>query len=313
MINKEIQFVGIQMIPLDQPVVLHVGGQTTGSEDHVVYLAANRAGLRRSGYGLFCFDPIGTGADSLGDDMPAPADDAGQIATRAERLAKRFAPDRRAGSQGFLVSAPDLAGPLPELLLGRFHPNVRMRARALRLALGQPVQRLVLAVQPYETLFHSVWMTLALDRRIEPFADYAQALAAFQGGWADLAAVLAEELEVRDLVVQATPASATQMLTLLLPGVTLRQPVQPLPKPRVTQSAVAMSQRCIAQGTRLQPGQRDRLVAFHARQPQNSPDLGFSALALADLRGRYVADLDMIAEMAGAHIVGAILPALAAE
>jgi len=301
------------MIPLDQPVILHVGGQTTGSEDHVVYLAANRAGLRRAGYGLYCFDPMGSGADSLCDDMPDPAADADQIAEVAARLAKRLDPDRRPGTKGFVVSAPDLAGPMPELLLGRLHPNARKRARALRQALGQPVQRLVLAVQPYETLFHSVWMTLALDRRMDPFTDYAAALARFQGGWADLASVLVEELGVRDLVVQAAPTSAGQMLALLLPDVTLRQPVQPLPKPRVTQSAVAMSQRCIAQGTRLQPGQRDRLVAFHARQPQDPTCPGFSALALSDLRGRYVADLDMIAHIAGAHVVGSMLPALAAE
>lgn len=301
------------MIPLDQPVILHVGGQTTGSEDHVVYLAANRAGLRRAGYGLFCFDPMGSGADSLCDDMPDPAADADQIAAAALRLAKRLDPDRRPGTNGFLISAPDLAGPLPELLLGRLHPNARKRARTLRQALGQSVQKLVLAVQPYETLFHSVWMTLALDRRMDPFAAYAAALAQFHGGWADLATVLVEELGVRDLVVQATPTSASQMLTLLLPDVTLRQPVQPLPKPRVTQSAVAMSQRCIAQGTRLQPGQRDRLVAFHARQPQDQASPGFSALALSDLRGRYVADLDMIAQIAGAHVVGTLLPALAAE
>lgn len=312
MVNEN-QFTGAEMIPEGQAVYLHVGGQTTGAEDHVVYLAANRAGLRRAGYGLCCFDPLGTGAESLADGMPGPGADEGVVAACAERLAARFAPDRRAGAQGFAVSAPDLAGPVADLLIGRFHPNARLRARTLRRALGQPVARLVMMVQPYEQIFHAVWMALALDRPIDPFSDYAPALASFQGGWADLAEALADELQVGEMIVQAAPVSAAQLQATLLPGVALRQPVQPLPKPRVTPGAVAMAQRCMAQGLRLQPGQRDRLVAFHSRQPQHRPETGFSALALSDLRGRYVADLDMIARWSGAHVVGAPLPALAAE
>ncbi len=294
-------------------IYLHVGGQTSGAEDLVVYLAANRSGLRRNGIGLYCFDPMGGGEDSLGVDMPAPDADETAVAAAAARLAQRFGPDRRAGSDGFLISASDLAGPLAEVMLGRFHPHARKRARTLRQAVGQRVDRLVLAVQPYEVLFHSVWMALAMDRRIDPFAEYAAALMQFQGGWADLGQALVEELEVGELVIVAAPAAAPQMLAHLLPGRVLRQPVQPLPKPRVTPSAVAMAQRCIAQGARLQPGQRDRLVAFHARQPQLRPDLGLSALALADLRGRYVADLDTLARLSEVTVIGGNASMMAAE
>ena len=301
------------MLTDSQAVHLHVGGQTTGAEDLVVWLAANRAGLRRAGYGLFCFDVLGAGDDSFASALPADPSDEQECAQAAAALAARFAPDRKAGEEGFLLSVPDLAGPMGELMLGRFHGQARARARLLRQALGQEVARLVLAVQPYEVLFHSVWMMSAMDRRIEPFADYAPALAGFQGGWADLAAVLCEELEVRELVVQAAPVASAEMLDALVPGLALRQPVEPRPKPRITQSAVAMAQRLSAQGTRLQPGQRDRLVAFHARQPQLRPDYGFSALALADLRGRYIADLDMMARGFGAHVSGATVPAMAAE
>ncbi len=292
---------------------LHVGGQTTGAEDLVVYLAANRAGLRRAGYGLFCFDPAGVGPDSVGADMPEPNADEAAVAAAAARLSAKFGPDRRAGAEGFVLSAADLAGPMAELLLGRFHPNAGLRAKTLRQALGQPIDRLVLVVQPYEVLFHSVWMALAADRRIDAFAEYAQALMQFRGGWADLGEVLAEELEVRELVIVAAPAAPQQALAHILPGVNLRQPIQPYAKPRVTPSAVAMLQRCMAQGTRLQPGQRDRLVAFHARQPQLRSEAVFSPLALSDLRGRYVADLDTLARLSEVTLIGGVLPAMAAE
>lgn len=297
----------------NQAVFLHVGSQTTGAEDLVVYLAANRAGLRRAGYGLYCFDVLSTGADSVADVMPDPNADEAVMERIGLDLASRFAPDRKSGPEGFLIAAPDLAGPVAELLLGRFHPNARKRARTLRKATGQPVRRLVLSVQPYEVLFHSVWMALALDRRMEPFAEYAQALTQFQGGWADLAQTLVEELDVEELIVQATPATPPQLLATLLPGAALRQPVEPLSKPPITPSAVAMAQRCMVQGTKLQPGQRDRLIAFHARHPQVRPDYGISSLALSDMRTRYHNDLDRIARLPGAQIVGAPAHAVAAE
>lgn len=294
-------------------VLLHVGGLTTGAEDFVVYLAANRAGLRRAGFGLSCFDPSGVGPESLGPVMPEPGADDAAIVAAGEAIARKFGPDRKVGSEGFIISAPDLAGPATDLMLGRFHPSARMRARALRLAIGQPVDRLVLTIQPYTELFHSTWLMLAVDRPMEPFMDYADAMHAFQGGWADLAQVLVEELEVRELVVVAEPASPRQLLLHLRPGLLLRQPVVPLPKPRATPSAVAMLQRCIMQGMRLQPGQHDRLIAFHARQPQVRSESVFSSLALSDLRGRYVADLDTLAAMAGTTLIGAEERAMAAE
>jgi len=292
---------------------LHVGGLTAGAEDLVVYMAANRAGLRRAGFGLFCFDPAGHGPQAFAQALPDPVTDAAGLDAAAAALAARLAPDLRAATTGMVLSIADLAGPASDLILGRFHPQARQRARLVRKALGQGVDRLVLAVQPYEEIFHATWMRLAMDRAIEPFADYAPVLAEFHGGWADLGAALIEELELRELCVIAAPMGAPDMLDHIVPGLHLRQPVRPIAAPRITPGAVAMAQRCIAQGTRLQPGQRDRLVAFHARQPQVSPALGFSALALADLRGRYVADLDALAERAGVTMVGARELALAAE
>jgi hypothetical protein len=294
-------------------VYLHMGGQSANAEDIVVYLASNRAGLRRAGYGLFCFDPAGSGPDSLAAIMPEPRADETAVAAAAAGLVAQFGPDRRSGGQGFVISAADLAGPMTELLLGRFHPNARQRARVLRQALGQNVERLVLVAQPYEELFHSVWMALALDRRIDPFADYAEALANFRGGWAELGEALIEELELKELVVLSRPASPVETLAAILPDVRLRQPVQPLAKPRITPGAVAMAQRCMAQGLRLAPGQRDRLVAFHARQPQITPDLGFSALALSDLRGRYIADIDALSRFCAVKLEGESALSMAAE
>ena len=53
--------------------------------------------------------------------------------------------------------------------------------------------------------------------------------------------------------------------------------------------------------------------AFHARQPQLPAPVPFEGLRLADLRGRYVADLDSLARMPGVEVVGGTMAHMAAE
>lgn len=293
------------MIPQGQTIHLHVGGTTTGAEDQIVFLAANRSGLRRAGYGLACFDPMGAAANSQGDLLPAPGGTEADLAGAAARIAARIAPDRRAGATGLILSMPDLAGPLPELLLGRFHPNARLRARALAMALGQPVDRLVLTIQPYDHLYRSTWLMLAADRQMDPLADYAPALAEARGGWTDLALALCEELSVRELVVieaaeQQVP-TGTELLAALVPGLSLRQAVHPLSRPRLTTGAVALLARCAAQGVKLAPGQRERLIALHARQPEPPAASAFTTGQAARMAIQYERDRQTLQVAAPAH------------
>ncbi|MGB3148476.1 MAG: hypothetical protein WBA91_12070, partial [Paracoccaceae bacterium] len=124
---------------------------------------------------------------------------------------------------------------------------------------------------------------------------------------------LTEELGVGELIIQLSRTSPQQSLGALVPGISLRQPIQPLPKPRVTATAVAMVQRLQAQAIRLQPGQQDRLIGFHARQPQLAPDYGLAPTQLADLRGRFMADIERLAKATDAQLVGQPTIALAAE
>ena len=99
----------------------------------------------------------------------------------------------------------------------------------------------------------------------------------------------------------------------LAPGLRLTSPVPGLPMPVITDSAITMLQRHYRQGVRFAPGQRDRLLAFHAHQPQIARESGFAGLQLADLRGRYVADLATLARTDGIRVAGQIFPAIAAE
>ncbi|MGB3147677.1 MAG: hypothetical protein WBA91_07965, partial [Paracoccaceae bacterium] len=217
------------MLSQAQTIHLYAGGHPTDAEDLLVFLAANRSGLRRAGYGFFGFELQQTGRESLEGLMPRQTITDTDISTAAAAVAGRIAADRRGGSTGFVLAVPELLGPAGDLLEGRFFTDSRTRAKAIRLALGQRVDRLVLAVQPYEVLLQAAWATAAMDRKILPFGAFAATLSTMAGVWVEAGLALTEELGVGELIIQLSRTSPQQSLGALVPGISLRQPIQPLP------------------------------------------------------------------------------------
>jgi len=297
-------------------ILVHAGAHCTGSRDFQRFLAANRESIAAAGYALAYPGRDGAAGGTLDCPLPDPrhaeTEIAGFSATLACRLEAAAPPG--AGLRGLILSEHDLAGRMSDLLGGRFYPAAGLRAATLRAALGRPVDRLVITLKPYDALFLSSWRHFAVDRPIEPFAEYVPAMAGFLGGWVDTVAALRDGLEATSVTILTSRGQPDEVLTHLAPDASPPAPVRPAPMPRVTDSAVAMAQRHFRQGARFAPGQRDRLLAFHAHQPQSASVHGFAGLPLADLRGRYIADLDTLARLPWVDMVGsALLPAMAAE
>lgn len=293
-------------------IVVHAGSHCSGAEEFQAVLGANRAALTAAGLDLAYPGRGGAEGGRFDCTFPEPrhkfSDICDHVGAIGSALASCFS-----GAERFLISEHDLAGRMSGLLAGRFYPTAHQRAEALRAALGRPVDRLVLVVKPYDTLFTSVWRRFALDRLMEPFADYAPGMMNFSGGWAEVVAALRDGLDARHVTVLAERPAPEELFAHLLPGLRIPRLALPAPQPEITESAIAMIQRHYRQGGRFAPGQRDRILAFHARQPQLPREAGFAGLPLADLRGRFVADLDTIARMRGVEVVGNLVPAMAAE
>ena len=293
-------------------IVVHAGSHCSGAEEFQAVLGANRAALTAAGLDLAYPGRGGAEGGRFDCTFPEPrhkfSDICDHVAAIGSALASSFS-----GAERFLISEHDLAGRMAGLLTGRFYPTAHQRAEALRAALGRPVDRLVLVVKPYDTLFASVWRRFALDRLMEPFADYAPGMMNFSGGWAEVVAALRDGLDARHVTVLAERPTPDELFAHLLPGFRIPRLALPAPQPEITESAIAMIQRHYRQGGRFAPGQRDRILAFHARQPQLPREAGFAGLPLADLRGRFVADLDTLARMRGVEVVGNLVPAMAAE
>jgi hypothetical protein len=293
-------------------IVVHAGTHCTGAEEFQTVLGASRAALTDAGLDLAYPGRGGAEGGRFDCAFPEPRHQFSDICDHVAAIGGALA-ESQSGADRFLISEHDLAGRMAGLLGGRFYPTARQRAEALRAALGRAVDRLVLVVKPYDALFVSAWRRFALDRPMEPFADYAPGMANFSGGWTDVVEALRDGLDARHVTVLAERPAPAELFAHLLPDFRLPNLKLPAAQPEVTESAIAMIQRHYRQGGRFVAGQRERILAFHARQPQLPREAVFAGLPLADLRGRFVADLDTIARMRGVEVVGNLVPAMAAE
>lgn len=293
-------------------ILVHAGAHCSGGEEFQRFLGANRAAFEASDYDLAYPGRGGAAGGSFDCAFPEPRHQGAEFDGFVQSVSSTLDAMRR-GGRGLILSEHDLAGRMANLLGGRFYPAAAKRAEVLGRALGRPVDRLVLTVRSYDALFLAAWRRFALDRQMEPFSEYVPAMANFTGGWVEVVEGLRDGLSARQVVILATRADPLDLLSHIAPEVRVVDPVLPGSMPPITDSAIAMIQRHYRQGARFAPGQRDRLLAFHARQPQAARENGFAGLQLADLRGRFVADLDTLARMPGVDVVGSVLPAMAAE
>lgn len=293
-------------------ILVHAGAHCCEAEDFQRFVGVNRDAILTAGYDLAYPGRGGAPGGTFDCAFPEPRHMGLAVEAFSSQITASI-PAPQEGRHGLILSEHDLAGRMASLLNGRFYPAARSRAEVLRSAIGRPVDHLVLAVVPYDTLFVGAWRRFALDRLVEPFAEYATAMASFSGGWVEVVEALRDGLEASRVTVLATRPHPLEVMAHLVPGLRLKDPVIPGSAPPVTDSAVAMIQRHYRQGARFAPGQRDRILAFHSRQPQTGIEQGFPGLQLADLRGRYVADLDTLARLPGVDLIGGVMPAVAAE
>ena len=294
-------------------ILVHAGLHASGAEDFQRFLGLNRAAIQAEGFDLAYPGRGGASGGSFDCAWPDARHRRDDLDAFVAPVAATLGAIRHAGTCGLILSEHDLAGRMATLLQGRFYPAARKRAEVMSRALGRPVDRLVITLRPYDRLFRSAWERYALEREMAPFLEHAPAMAAFAGGWIEVVEALRDGLRAREVIVLSERTGPRELLSFLAPGLHLAGTEVPPPAPVVTDSAIAMIQRHFRQGARFAPGQRDRLLAFHARQPQVERDPGFAGLQLADLRGRYIADLDALARLDGVMVVGGVLPAIAAE
>ena len=147
-------------------IAVHAGFHCSGSEEFQRFLGANRAAIAAGGYDLAYPGRGGAAGGSFDCAWPEARHSDDALDFFVPPVASALAGAAR-GSDSLIVSEHDLAGRMPALLAGRFYPAARKRAEVLRAALGRPVDRLVVTVQPYDRLFRAAWSRVALEREVE--------------------------------------------------------------------------------------------------------------------------------------------------
>lgn len=294
----------------DPPLLaIHAGAPLTGAGDFQRYAAMNRTGLAAQGVSVACPRGRGAGFGYAPIDWPGAQCAIEMLPRHAEAIVQAVRPALGQATRALVIADEALAGVADDLLAGRFCDGIGLRATALRMALGRRAQRVVLTVRPYDAMLRAAWRRSAAERTVPPFASYAPAMAAFAGGWIEVAEALQDVLEPEALIVQTDVVGPQAMLGALVPGCDASGLTPVEPAPEITASAAATLQRHYRLGAPLAPGQRERIIAFHARQPQDAgAEPGFGMLELADLRGRYVADLAILAQMRGVEMRGEAVP-----
>lgn len=288
----------------DLPLVsIHAGAHLTQTGDFRRFADVNRTRLETLGVAVAC---PSTARPVVWPDAKA---DVTALPQYADAIVRTIAPNLAQASRALVISDADLLGPEADLLAGKFYEGVGLRATALRMALGRSVDRVVLTIKPYDALFRSVWRKAAAEREVKPFAAHTRAMASFNSGWIEVVEALQDVLEPETLIVRSDMTGPEQLFQMLVPGCDTADMAAVDAEPEVTASAAATMQRHYRLGVPLAPGQRERMIAFHARQPQDpGAEAGFDPLALADMRGRYVADLSILAQMRGVDLRGNDVP-----
>jgi hypothetical protein len=293
----------------DVPPFLSVfaGARLNLSEDIRRLMSLNADCL--SGNGIASGEFGNAGVSGTSGMWPAADAEIPGLKDAASAMALELSALAATAERALLLSVPELPGTPTEILAGRFFPAAGARAAALRLALGKPVDRLAIVIRPYDDMFRIAWRHAAVAGGAEELGDSARRIAGFRSGWTEVIEALADVLGTGEIDVHTMPADPFDVFSALLP-----EPIEGLrriePMPELTDSAVAMIRRHARQGVKFAPGQKERLIAFHARQPQDDDLPGrLPALALADLRGRYVADLSILSRTPGVRFVGQTLPA----
>ncbi|MBY0396174.1 MAG: hypothetical protein K2X91_06850, partial [Thermoleophilia bacterium] len=117
---------------------LHAGAHFAGAETFNRYLAANRAAIEAAGLAPVAphspFDAGWTDAP-----LPGAGTAVADLPGFAAALTAAMRPATGPGMRGLVLSRPDLAGSVAEVVSGSFFRSAGLRGAALRLALGRPV------------------------------------------------------------------------------------------------------------------------------------------------------------------------------
>ncbi|MBY6090033.1 hypothetical protein [Maritimibacter alkaliphilus] len=288
------------------PVYLHAGAHRTGTSSFQMCLSVNAGRLRAAGYDLAYPGRDGIPGGDLQLRLPAPRHGPKKIRRLGEAARAHLAGLQGGEGRPLILSEENIPGRMLHFYQGRFYPAAAARLRALKAALPGPVAHLVYVIRPYDTLYVSAYRKRAEDRPVEPFAAIRPRLMAMDRGWVDMVETLVERLTPARVTVvdYAARGTSAALLAHLLEGgpAGLEEPEEVV-NLSATDAALEALQAVYASGGTLERAAWKAVIAEHAEDRAPRGFAAFPAEEAAVLRGRYEADMERLARMAGVTLL----------
>lgn len=282
---------------------IHAGAHRTGTSSFQLCLHVNKGGLHEAGYDVAYPGRDGVPSGRLSLQLPGPRHGRGKQAQFAERVRRNLAEHARGPGREMILSEENIPGRMLHFFGGQFYPAAEARAEALAAGLGlrggAQVGTLLFVVRDYAGLFGSAWRKRAEDKAQPPFREQVGNLMAMDRGWPEILATLQAELRPRRLLVvdYAARGKSSDLLWRMVSGVTgLAEPTRRL-NISVTEAAIEALQSHFRAGESLDDAARQAIIAAHAEDKAPRGLIRFSEAEQAELKARYLADLDRLRAM----------------
>ncbi|MBU2982783.1 hypothetical protein KO498_13280 [Lentibacter algarum] len=293
---------------MSRKIYLHAGAHRTGTSSFQNCLAVNREQLAREGFDLAYPGRDGAPNGQLRMRLPRPRhkpDEQQAFVGKVKRTLKKQVTDK----PKLILSEENLPGVIVHFFKGKLYPNRKPRLQVFRDALEAidgKVAHVVFVIRPYDDLFISGFRKHAEDNAVKPFAEHAEAMSNFSGGWVETVQALRNVLDPEQLTVvdYAVRGKSRELLGRLTGAAaeTYQEPRRDL-NTSATDAAMHQLQEIYRSGQTLERAAWQAVIRDNADRRDDLRFTHFTDPQKARLDERYEADKSRLAEMGGITLI----------
>lgn len=291
-------------------IFVHAGAHRTGTSSFQLCLSKNQSVLEASGFNVAFPGRDGVPGGRLKLRLPRPRHGPDEMDFFVGKAARTLMDHVSDTKNALILSEENLPGVILHFFKGRLYPNRKRRLQVFRKALQSVdahVAHVLFVIRPYDQLFISGFRKHAEDNPVNDFAEHADAMSKFSGGWPETVQALRNVLAPDRLSVVEFGArgQSRDLLGRLLDDGPARfsEPERAL-NISATDAALEHLQSLYHSGVSLTRADWQKVIGDFLEDTEDREFTRFTKEQQERLAGRYAADLDRLADMHGVTFIG---------
>lgn len=291
-------------------IFVHAGAHRTGTSSFQLCLSENQSVLKASGFNVAFPGRDGVAGGRLKLRLPRPRHGPDEMDFFVGKAARTLMDHVSDNKNPLVLSEENLPGVILHFFKGRLYPNRKRRLQVFRKAIESidcRVAHVLFVIRPYDQLFMSGFRKHAEDNPVQDFADHAEAMSKFSGGWPETVQSLRNVLAPDRLSVVEFGArgQSRDLLGRLLDDAPERfsEPQRGL-NISATDAALEHLQSLYHSGVNLSRAEWQKVIGDFADETDDRGFTSFSKAQLERFSTRYAADLERLAGMNGVTLIG---------